>query len=879
MHRLGLFTGSGIVGAALVPLLVVAMAFASGGDIFSSGPLNADQGAASIGGAWSHADLACGDCHTPFWSATRMGDRCLACHTDIAEQLAQPTSLHAGIASAETCRKCHPEHRGSHGTLTLYAPDLYPHAEFGFFLLSHLKMADGRAFTCSDCHVDTSQAFTQDTCIGCHQTLDSSRMATHTLDFGVNCLACHDGIDTFGKRFDHQAAAFPLEGQHLSLACSNCHAGASDLQALRATPAACAACHAADDAHQGSLGSDCSGCHTPQGWDTAQLDHNQTAFPLVGRHVPLACEQCHAGGKLSGIPTTCLECHRDDDSHAGKLGPDCETCHTPEDWSIIIDGNFDHGRTGFSLTGAHGRVATCTACHRGGRFAGTPTDCAGCHAADDPHAGGFGKDCSACHSTNAWLPATFSHSGQTNCASCHTKIKPANHFAGQCSQCHSTSAWKPATFNHTGQTDCASCHTGVRPANHPSGQCSQCHSTTAWKPATFNHAGLTDCASCHTNIRPANHPSGQCSQCHTTTAWKPATFNHAGLTDCASCHANVKPANHFAGQCSQCHTTTAWKPATFNHTGLTDCASCHTNVKPANHFAGQCSQCHTTSAWKPATFNHSGLTDCASCHTNVKPANHFAGQCSQCHTTSAWKPATFSHSGLTDCASCHTSVKPANHYAGQCSQCHTTSAWKPATFNHSGLTDCASCHTNVKPANHFAGQCSQCHTTSAWKPATFSHSGLTDCASCHTNVKPANHFAGQCSQCHSTSAWTPATFSHSGLTDCQSCHSGNRPGSHYSGQCSACHSTSAWKPALKYSHSSGNFPSGHRSSVTCGSCHTSKTDAVNWSSSSYKPDCAGCHAGDWKDGPHEGATVSDLRNCSGACHEPGPEHRTSDREW
>ena len=567
MNRLGLFTGSGIVGAALVPLLVVVMAFASGGDIFSSGPLNADQGAASIGGAWSHADLSCSDCHTPFWSARRMGDRCLECHTDIAGQLAEPASLHAGIASADTCRKCHPEHRGSHGPLTLYAPDLYPHAEFGFYLLSHLSQADGRPFTCSDCHVDTSQPFTQDTCINCHQGLDSTWTAAHALDFGVNCLACHDGIDSYGKRFEHQATAFPLEGLHIDLACSTCHAGASDLNALRATPTDCAACHAADDTHQGSLGSDCAGCHTPAGWGTARLDHALTAFPLVGRHAELACEQCHVGGQLSGIPTLCLDCHRTDDKHAGKFGTDCETCHTPEDWSIIIDGNFDHSLTGFSLTGAHARVATCTECHRGGRFAGTPTTCASCHTADDAHDGAFGT------------------------------------------------------------------------------------------------------------------------------------------------------------------------------------------------------------------------------------------------------------------------------------------------------------------------KCSTCHTTSAWKPATFNHSGQTDCASCHTNLKPANHYAGQCSQCHSTTAWLPATFSHSGQTNCQSCHSGDRPGNHYSGQCSACHGTSVWRPALNYSHSSGSFPSGHRSNVTCSSCHTTNSDAVSWSSPAYRPDCAGCHANDWRDGPHNGATVSDLRNCSGACHKPGPEHRTSDGGW
>jgi len=97
----------------------------------------------------------------------------------------------------------------------------------------------------------------------------------------------------------------------------------------------------------------------------------------------------------------CVDCHSADDPHAGKFGTDCATCHTAEDWSIIIDESFDHSLTSFSLTGAHARVATCASCHKGGQFTGTPTTCAGCHAPDDAHGGAFGKNCSSCHSTDA----------------------------------------------------------------------------------------------------------------------------------------------------------------------------------------------------------------------------------------------------------------------------------------------------------------------------------------------------------------------------------------------------------------------------------------------------------------------------------------------
>ena len=66
----------------------------------------------------------------------------------------------------------------------------------------------------------------------------------------------------------------------------------------------------------------------------------------------------------------------------------------------------------------------------------------------------------------------------------------------------------------------------------------------------------------------------------------------------------------------------------------------------------------------------------------------------------------------------------------------------------------------------------------------------------------------------------------------------------------------------------------------------------------YQPDCAGCHASNFRSGPHDKTlqgtkyTVSELRNCSGACHvytnatlttisrtRNGPEHRVTSSEF
>jgi hypothetical protein len=105
----------------------------------------------------------------------------------------------------------------------------------------------------------------------------------------------------------------------------------------------------------------------------------------------------------------------------------------------------------------------------------------------------------------------------------------------------------------------------------------------------------------------------------------------------------------------------------------------------------------------------------------------------------------------------------------------------------------------------------------------------------------------------------------------------------------------AWLPHI-YAHSGLPYePLDHRGNLPCTSCHLTNADFINWRFAAYQPDCAGCHAGDYKSGPHKKFEnpdtkylVGELRDCSGACHiytdstlseikknRPGPEHRIS----
>jgi hypothetical protein len=169
--------------------------------------------------------------------------------------------------------------------------------------------------------------------------------------------------------------------------------------------------------------------------------------------------------------------------------------------------------------------------------------------------------------------------------------------------------------------------------------------------------------------------------------------------------------------------------------------------------------------------------------------------------------------------------------------------------------------------------------------------------------KPTSHIptTQECNACHSTLAWIPAAFSHTGITgNCASCHNGTTATGTSTGHmtfpvnnfdCSHCHTTAAWTPNTFKHIVSGGYPGDHRVALTCLSCHTANTDAATWRTPAYKPDCAGCHTNRYKPDPHTKYgnvkyTVSELRNCSGACHiytdstltaiknsRPGPQHR------
>ena len=117
-------------------------------------------------------------------------------------------------------------------------------------------------------------------------------------------------------------------------------------------------------------------------------------------------------------------------------------------------------------------------------------------------------------------------------------------------------------------------------------------------------------------------------------------------------------------------------------------------------------------------------------------------------------------------------------------------------------------------------------------------------------------------------------FDHGQVTgSCSTCHDGHQatgePTGHFitTLQCDSCHSTTSWLPVV-FRHTSSAYPGDHAGNPPCTACHTSNTQTIAWQYPAYQPDCAGCHAGDYRAGVdrHHGS-VSVDRDCGASgCH-------------
>lgn len=300
--------------------------------------------------------FACADCHADDITEFHLS-ACDTCHRQQDTTFMIAHNLSFGGA----CIDCH-------DGVDRFDED-FSHSTFPFQL-----KGQHAGLSCDRCH-STARAIgdfarTPQNCYSCHFADDA-----HAGRLGASCVDCHTENGWTPATFDHDRAAFKLEGEHAEVACESCHENAQFV----GTPTDCYSCHQEDDEHDGGYGTDCSACHNPSDWDDAVFDHNRSNFPLVGGHFGVACENCHSSGQFVSLSTDCASCHGDPAYHAGLFGLNCASCHTVENWSAVYRGNHpnvgdeDEGGRGVNHGGGGCRschtqtlhTATCSQCHNG----------------------------------------------------------------------------------------------------------------------------------------------------------------------------------------------------------------------------------------------------------------------------------------------------------------------------------------------------------------------------------------------------------------------------------------------------------------------------------------------------------------------------------
>ena len=469
---------------------------------------------------------------------------------------------------------------------------------------------------CTRCHQRLGKKTQPRLCLDCHEVVDEDVVngkGYHGLApavKGAGCKGCHTEHVGRGasvivldrETFSHEYTDYALEGEHTKARCDSCH---KKEKLFREAPSACIDCHKEDDRHDGELGEKCEDCHTPKRFKKARFDHEETDFPLADSHEDVACGMCHPGDRFKKTPSTCVACHRINDTHQGRYGEKCADCHSPKEWDKPV---FDHDRdTKWPLEKKH-RDVSCDACHEGNLYKDeTPTTCHGCHRHDDAHKGRYGKKCETCHAPEGWGKAAFDHDDTDFPLT-------GDHQDVSCERCHRGDAYEEKIG-----TTCRTCHQADDLHKGQLGEnCERCHDERGWgEHIIFDH-----------DLTPfpllGLHAGVPCEACHVQ-----AGFDQTKSV-CDKCHRPDDVHKKRLGtRCGDCHTPNGWDRWRFDHedTGFT---------LDGAHEELDCHACHRTPAGKKVRQSSA----CGACHlADDIHDGRFGRQCVWCHTTEAFRPA------------------------------------------------------------------------------------------------------------------------------------------------------------------------------------------------------------------------------------------------
>jgi hypothetical protein len=518
-----------------------------------------------------HKDLEgienCLKCHTQGKKGINP-EKCLKCHILLKQEIHEKKGFH-GKKDTKKCEKCHIEHVGRDSKLIYWkdGKDRFDHSVTGYILKGkHKKLA------CEKCHnpryiqnkdkLIKNKKDLNTTYLGLSLNCNSCHQDEHRGQVGTNCQSCHNEEEwRKAPLFDHQKTDFRLNGKHRKVKCQKCHKKIIDnkykdnpdyLWFKPVKHKKCSNCH--EDIHKGKLGKRCSHCHSTQGWNirkNKEFDHSKTAFPLIGKHRSVQCNQCHIPGKkITNLKfEKCYDCHSD--YHQGQLVKngirrDCSECHSETGFSPSTFTLENHSKTDYPLQGSH-KAVPCILCHRKIQSQGRETNqftfesykCIACH--ENVHKKQVDtwmrKGCQSCHEVEGWeIIRGFDHS--------KTKfILTGKHEKVKCKECHvspDNKLWGPVYFKNN-KSACVDCHDDIhndqfQVTTNKKVNCERCHQTDGWKNIIFDH---------NKDSRfplKGKHRNVLCEKCHPiqeingkrVRIYKPLKI------ECKNCHGNIE---------------------------------------------------------------------------------------------------------------------------------------------------------------------------------------------------------------------------------------------------------------------------------------------------------------------------------------------------
>lgn len=479
--------------------------------------------------AGAHAPLDCAKCHTgknernnPTFIGLR--STCASCHED----------KHEGRFGS-SCQTCHDQANWNHLDL-----DPFDHGRARFALRGkHQQVA------CAKCHSDPPkyQPLAFQACGDCHQDPHAGRL-------GNECQSCHN--EDSWKKLSMKRTSHPklsLAAGHAAVQCKACHDKGNLVGPSKGNR--CASCHA--PVHLAKFGNDCADCHAQIRWvglpeALGRRIHDQTRYPLSGKHDATACADCHSTKKPVAKRyrrldfDACTDCHKD--SHTGQFkdrdGGECNVCHTTDGFTRTSFGITEHATSRFALTGGH-EAAPCAACHTDKRprldWQVAKQTCGDCH--ENPHGSQFEKEmlaggCGSCHTAVAWDIPNIAHDSWPLTGA---------HKTVRCEQCHTPSeadkrAGAGVSYKEAPR-ECEGCHEDLHMGqfrlSEPKKACTDCHTTTSFKLPNFDHVARTG------YTLQGKHAKVACNGCHVPTQLSNGQSTllwRLPYDDCKDCHKN-----------------------------------------------------------------------------------------------------------------------------------------------------------------------------------------------------------------------------------------------------------------------------------------------------------------------------------------------------